>query len=135
MAAQKRVYQFENSVHGGLCIDQKYEKLQTWIRSSDYIGRVVRWQPWFSQGPVTTLHNNSRDLDSIGLTSEVLLSQAAGRGTRDDPKKGRRCFQKFDMQLWSGNSNQTECSAFAISCQDGRCQGSQELLLLAAPAL
>ena len=83
MAAQTRVYQRENSKHGGLQIYQKMRELNSWKTETDHLDRLYRRGPWFESGPVSTLYHNSKKMDDLGLNAGALLriaGQAAGRG-------------------------------------------------------
>ena len=82
MAAQKRVYEFENRHHGGLQIDTKFCELRTWKQDSEHTNRIFQWFQWFDKGPVATLYRNSRDLDSMKLDTITLLQLARQGGRR-----------------------------------------------------
>ena len=76
MAAQKRVYLWEDKANGGLAVRSRYDQLKRACRDSDHFDRFAVWNDWYLNGPITTLFRNSTDLEDMGLGSRKLLSMA-----------------------------------------------------------
>ena len=97
-AAQKRVYQWENSAQGGLEVELRFSQLQAALAQSNHLDRYVRWHEWFCKGPIATLFDNSQRLDGLGLMSSELLRQAGWNTTShehndNEIRKVRKKFQ------------------------------------------
>ena len=103
MAAQKRVYLWENRAQGGLAIRDRFLQLQRSMSSSRHRVRNARWESWYHKGPVATLHCNSVKMDEWGLSSASLLRNAGwedidpdnrAKGVRKVKSKFQSCVRK-----------------------------------------
>ena len=100
MAAQKRVYLWEDTVNGGLNVKTRYAQLQAAIRDSDHLDRFVGWNGWYINGPISTLFQNNAKLRDIGLGSREVLNMA-GWDSIDpgDRAKGLRRVKKKTQKV------------------------------------
>ena len=100
MAAQKRVFIWEDRMQGGLNINTKYDHLQTAIRDTNHLDRFVVWNDWYLTGPVATLHGNSAKLDHMGLTSQKIMQLVGWESIVPDAwAKGVRKVRKHTQKV------------------------------------
>ena len=102
-AAKLRVCQYENSLHGGLNLQQRASALEAAQRDTAFVDRGWKWRKWFALAPAVVLLRNRERLHCVGITVRRVEEQASAGAdrpwTEHVVRAVRKKFQKTASQL------------------------------------
>lgn len=101
LAAQRRVAQYENTLHGGLRIIQRCRDLDHALLHSTHLDRLARWHSWYDRSFLRTLQRAISHFDRLGHTSNTLEITLAGPSNQPpfDQDTIRQIRRKFQSHL------------------------------------